>query len=187
MKEHKQISASDYVVTNDFSNVSLDEVIESSNNKEYETFDQPYFGVLTTVLYFDIEQKSFFISHPFNSEYVIPVEKTLVAITPKDASSEVLVSFDRGNIAFPVITGKVQSLSITPEAFDLQLDTSAEISTNMDSKEKLLFKADKEIVFQCGKSSITLTKAGKVLIRGAYVLSRSSGVNKIKGGSVQLN
>ena len=28
---------------------------------------------------------------------------------------------------------------------------------------------------------------GKVLIRGTYLLSRSSGVNRIKGGSVQIN
>ena len=31
------------------------------------------------------------------------------------------------------------------------------------------------------------TKAGKVILGGAYVLSRSSGVNRIKGGSVQIN
>ena len=31
------------------------------------------------------------------------------------------------------------------------------------------------------------TRAGKVLIRGTYLLSRSSGVNRIKGGSVQIN
>ena len=37
------------------------------------------------------------------------------------------------------------------------------------------------------KASITLTKAGKVLIEGSYLLSRSTGVNRIKGGSVQLN
>ncbi|MEP7119602.1 MAG: hypothetical protein ABJE95_01785, partial [Byssovorax sp.] len=36
-------------------------------------------------------------------------------------------------------------------------------------------------------SSITLTRAGKILIRGAYVLTRSSGVNRIQGGSVQIN
>ena len=43
------------------------------------------------------------------------------------------------------------------------------------------------MVLRCGKASITLTKAGKVLIEGSYVLSRSTGVNRIKGGSVQLN
>ena len=44
-----------------------------------------------------------------------------------------------------------------------------------------------QLVLRCGKASITLTKAGKVLIQGTYLSSRSSGVNRIKGGSVQLN
>jgi hypothetical protein len=42
-------------------------------------------------------------------------------------------------------------------------------------------------VFRFGQASITLTRAGKVLIRGAYLLSRSSGVNLITGGSVEIN
>ena len=50
-----------------------------------------------------------------------------------------------------------------------------------------MLSADKEIVLKCGKASITLTRAGKILIRGAYLLSRSSGPNRIKGGSIQLN
>ena len=53
--------------------------------------------------------------------------------------------------------------------------------------ERLTLTADREIVLRCGKASLTLTRAGKVLIRGAYLLSRSSGVNRIKGGSVQIN
>jgi hypothetical protein len=54
-------------------------------------------------------------------------------------------------------------------------------------KQKFVFTAEQEIVLRCGKASITLTRAGKVLIRGAYILNRSSGVNRIKGGSVQIN
>ena len=42
-------------------------------------------------------------------------------------------------------------------------------------------------MLRCGKASITLTREGKVLIKGAYLSSRSSGVNRIKGGSVQIN
>jgi hypothetical protein len=53
--------------------------------------------------------------------------------------------------------------------------------------KRVTFDAREEIVLRCGKASITLTKAGKVLIRGAYLLNRSSGVNRIKGGSVQIN
>jgi hypothetical protein len=32
-----------------------------------------------------------------------------------------------------------------------------------------------------------LTSAGKVMIQGAYLSNRSSGVLRIKGGSVQIN
>ena len=52
---------------------------------------------------------------------------------------------------------------------------------------RLVVSAKEQLVLRCGKASITLTKAGKVLIQGSYVSSRSSGVNRISGGSVQLN
>ena len=42
-------------------------------------------------------------------------------------------------------------------------------------------------MIECGSASITLTRAGKVLIRGHYVQSRATGVNSLKGGSVELN
>lgn len=53
--------------------------------------------------------------------------------------------------------------------------------------ERLELVAEREIVLRCGQASITLTRAGKIILRGTYVLSRSSGVNKIKGGSIQIN
>ena len=51
----------------------------------------------------------------------------------------------------------------------------------------LVLSAEQEIVLHCGDASVTLTKAGKIILRGAYLLSRSSGVNRIKGASVQIN
>ena len=50
-----------------------------------------------------------------------------------------------------------------------------------------MIEGKEEIELKCGESSIVLTKAGKILIRGKYLLSRSSGVNRIMGGSVQVN
>ena len=50
-----------------------------------------------------------------------------------------------------------------------------------------MLTAEREIVLKCGEASITLTRAGKVLIKGTYVLSRSSGYNKIKGAAVDIN
>ena len=53
--------------------------------------------------------------------------------------------------------------------------------------ERLVLKAKQELVLECGRASITLTRAGKVLIRGSYLSSRSSGVHRIKGASVDIN
>lgn len=51
----------------------------------------------------------------------------------------------------------------------------------------LEFEAERQITLRCGKSSIQLQADGNLLIRGAYVLSRASGTNRIRGGNVQIN
>ena len=53
--------------------------------------------------------------------------------------------------------------------------------------EQLMFTAEREIVLKCGRASIVLTRAGKVLVRGAYLSLRSFGMQRITGASVQIN
>ena len=53
--------------------------------------------------------------------------------------------------------------------------------------DRLILTAHEQIVLRCGEASITLTRAGKVLIKGAYVVSRSTGMNRIQGGVVHIN
>jgi hypothetical protein len=53
--------------------------------------------------------------------------------------------------------------------------------------QRLIVSAREQLVLRCGKASITLSKSGKVIIEGTYVSSRSSGMMRIKGGSLQLN
>lgn len=93
----------------------------------------------------------------------------------------VLLLFEGGDPARPIVTGVVRGRTGWPEA-----DPPAQVEVDADG-ERLHVSAKEELVLRCGKASITLTRAGKVLIQGAYVSSRSSGVNRIKGGSVQLN
>ena len=47
--------------------------------------------------------------------------------------------------------------------------------------------ASESLTLSCGKASITLTKAGKVLIEGEYLGTRTRGATRVRGGSVQIN
>ena len=94
--------------------------------------------------------------------------------------SEVVLLFADRDCDQPIIIGCLVPPTPLPAA-------SAPMSNVELNGEHLELTAKEEIVLRCGKSSITLTQAGKVIIRGEYLLSRSSGVNRIKGGSVQIN
>jgi Domain of unknown function (DUF6484) len=93
----------------------------------------------------------------------------------------VVLMFEDGDPHRPIILGclvQQEGAAMEPRAGQVEVDTDG---------ERLLVTAQEQLVLRCGKATITLTKAGKVLIQGTYVSSRSSGVNRMKGGSVQLN
>ena len=71
-----------------------------------------------------------------------------------------------------------------PAATVLETDKPQDVT--IDGK-RITFDAEQEIVLKCGNASITLTRSGKILIRGEYVLSHSSGENRIRGGSISIN
>lgn len=122
-----------------------------------------------------------------------------------DAGRTAALLFAGGDPARPLIVGLIrEAMDAVLEATELAgtdsgLQQQAEALEDDEEEveerafearvdgERVVIAASTEIVLQCGKASITLTKAGKVLLRGAYLLSRSSGVNRIKGGSVQIN
>ena len=63
-----------------------------------------------------------------------------------------------------------------------------DISEMTTLEDKVLhIKADDGLVIECGKSSIILTKDGKVQIKGNDLLSRAQRMNKIKGAGVNIN
>ncbi|MEO1082190.1 MAG: DUF6484 domain-containing protein [Pseudomonadota bacterium] len=113
------------------------------------------------------------------SESGLPARSS-ARLTKRDEGREVALMFENGDPGRPLIIGRIQR----PD--EIELEDSAPLAAKLDG-ERIELKADREIVLSCGKASITLTRAGKILIRGTYVLSRSSGANRIRGGSVQIN
>jgi hypothetical protein len=103
------------------------------------------------------------------------------------AGQEVLLVFENNDPELPIIIDTMHSLlDDISEAPAITLEAEKPEDFIVDGR-RVTFDAKEEIVLRCGKASITLTRTGKVLIRGVHLLSRSSGVNRIKGGSVQIN
>jgi len=109
------------------------------------------------------------------------VAQTTVDVHGTHIGRQVVLLFENGDPCRPIIMGWLHK----PEGSPFP-EQPGHVEINADG-ERLIVSAREQVVIRCGKASITLTKAGKVLIEGAYVLSRSSGVNRIKGGSIQLN
>jgi hypothetical protein len=56
-----------------------------------------------------------------------------------------------------------------------------------DRPDVLRLESGRSLVIECGEARISLREDGRVEIRGTHVISRSSGPNKVKGGSVHIN
>jgi hypothetical protein len=107
--------------------------------------------------------------------------QTTVDLHGSHIGRPVVLMFEDGNPLRPIVIGCVRKT--LPSALD-ERPGSVEIEAD---GERLIVSAKNQIVLRCGKASITLTRAGKILIEGSYVSNRSSGVLRLKGGSVQIN
>lgn len=105
---------------------------------------------------------------------------------------QVALSFIAGQLSQPIILGTVYSpladmLDNMQIAEEVSEDPALlEQPVKVDGK-RVSIEGAEQVELKCGDASITLTKSGKILIRGKYLLNRASGVNRIVGGSVQVN
>ena len=141
----------------------------------------------------DVTKDGIQVVFPGNpSEEAISARAT-VPLSTRDIGAEVALIFEQGNPGAPIIMGRLlrpgdgmddpddgtTELDMAPAPMRVSVDDEAEEIVEITGKE--------QVVIRCGRASITLTKAGKILLRGAYISSRSSGANRIKGGSIHLN
>ena len=107
--------------------------------------------------------------------------RSIVDLHGAHIGREVVLMFEGADPRKPIVMGILQaegSSSLSP--------ASEQVEVSADG-ERLVVTAKEQLVLRCGKASLTLTKAGKVLLRGTHVLSHSVGVNRVKGGAVHLN
>jgi hypothetical protein len=123
---------------------------------------------------------------PIPARWTMLLDEATAQKAVAEQQKAVLV-FEDGDPAQPLVTGLVQPLQLkaTDSATTVKLP-SQPTDVRLDGK-RLTFEAADEIVLRCGQASLTLHRNGKIQLKGAYVLSHSTGTNRIRGGSVQIN
>jgi len=127
------------------------------------------------------------VTVPCQARFINTVSRAVLDAIVSE-NKDVMLTFDNSDPALPIIIGSVHTnideLPKSQPPLALDVDSSGKVTLN---GRQVDIKADEQMVFHCGKASITLTRAGKMLIRGAYLSNYSTGVNQIKGGSVRIN
>lgn len=97
---------------------------------------------------------------------------------------QVVLVFEQGDQPVPIVLGVIEAHPLhDPQPAPVG---AAPVALEVDGERRVI-EAEREVVLRCGDASITLTRAGKVIIRGHYILSRSTGYNKIKGAAIDIN
>ena len=165
---------------------SLSEILAASEAAgTRNSLAAPVQGVVVGRLVAATESGEPIVDYPGNSGNQLRQARSTVALTPSDLGQSVVLMFEQGDAQRPIILGVL--VSAPASAIMNPTENSNALYKARTDQERLVLTANREVVLQCGQASITLTSAGKVLLRGAYVSSRSSGVNRVKGASVQIN
>jgi hypothetical protein len=91
--------------------------------------------------------------------------RSCVNISADDVGREVVLLFDGDDAARPIIMGMLQPAR---------------------GPRTIVLSATDSIIIRCGEASLTLSE-GRVVARGLHVVTHASGVNRIRGGSVEIN
>jgi hypothetical protein len=91
---------------------------------------------------------------------------------------EVVLLIDARPERAPVVLGLLAPLAPEPNA--------VEVEARVDGRRVELAARDASVL-RCGDASITLRRNGRIAIRGVDVETRAAGLNRIKGGRVNIN
>ncbi len=156
---------------------------QAGNAKTPCTIDVPVVGIVAA-----FRDGIPMIDFPANGTGSFLAARSTVALHETNVGREVVLLFEQGDSRRPIVVGLIQNPELGCRGVSGNPDAQNKEQRVVElDGDKLILSAEREIVLRCGQASITLTRAGKILVRGAYLLSRSSGINRIKGAAVQIN
>lgn len=127
------------------------------------------------------------VDYPGNTLGPLHARTALARSERVEAGMAVLLAFENGDPARPIIAGVVRDTMLPAKA-------ALPVGRKRGTQDELIvdgqaisITAEQEVVIRCGDSSITLTKDGRIVLKGKEIVSRASGVNKIKGAAVNIN
>lgn len=177
----------------------LNSTIDQTSNIEYT----PPQGELILGTLTSIDDKGQpVVSFQLNRVYTNITALATTPILAQHIGRQVGLLFAQNSDKTPVVVGIIHNplhsildnIEIVDSAQDQTLFEPKAIKEDvLDSNDvvvdgsRVVIEGKDEVVLKCGEASITLNKNGKISIRGKYLLNRSSGVNRIMGGSVQVN
>ncbi|MFY2561072.1 DUF6484 domain-containing protein [Corallococcus terminator] len=126
---------------------------------------------------------------PVAARLAVALDADAVRVAVSTRQKAVLL-FENGDPGKPFIMGLIHDMPLTP-LIDAVLEEQAPaerppFEARVDGK-RVIIEGKDEIVLQCGEASITLRHNGKILVKGKSVETRASGINRIKGGAVEIN
>jgi uncharacterized protein DUF6484 len=100
--------------------------------------------------------------------------------------AEAVLLFEEGDPARPLLVGLLRSRVPLLEALLAGPVVADRTVATVDGK-RVHIEGKEEVVLQCGRASLTLTRDGRVVLRGVNIVSQADQVHKIRGGKVQVN
>lgn len=107
--------------------------------------------------------------------------RTTVDLLSHQIGLDVLLTFDGGDRAKPIVIGVLRG-----QHAELPAQLPPTVLVESDGQRVMLTARD-ELVLRCGRSSITMGADGRMTLKADVIVSEAAEVNRVRGGSVQLN
>ena len=122
---------------------------------------------------------------PLEARYV--ANRFFANETDFENGAPVLLGFENGDPELAIIIGRLRDTVPRPDTLKVSMPVEKEPEEVLLDGKRVVLEAAEEIELRCGKSSLILTKDGKVVMKGVEVVSRALKTNKIRGASVKIN